>query len=91
MAFSPFYVAQQGRKIYDRRRRDLEAEKPGWFAAIDVATERMFLEESLEKLYRVIQREQVAGRATGPFHFVRIGHRGVYRSTRPPWRRRAAG
>jgi hypothetical protein len=91
MDFSPHTVAQRGRKVYDRHRRNLEAEHPDWFVAIDVATERLFLGDSLEKVYRTVQKAQEAGQATGPFHFVHIGHHGVYRSTRSPWRRRAAG
>ena len=87
MAFDPAVVAEQGRKIYDRFRRAIEAEHPGMFVAIDVRSEKLFFGESPEAAYRAARE----ARMEGPFHFVRVGHRGVYRSTRSPWRRRAAG
>jgi len=88
MAFDPHTVAERGRKIYDKVRRRIEAEHPGEFVVIDTDSEKLFLGDSPETAYRAAREAKVRG----PFHFVRVGHRGVYRSTRPPrWRRRAAG
>lgn len=87
MAFDPYSVAERGRKLYERFRRDLEAEHPGKFVAVDIHTEKLFVADSPESAYRAAR----AAEQPGPFHFVRIGSEGVYRSTRPPrWRRRKA-
>ena len=87
MTFDPTAVAERGRKIYDKFRRAIEAEHPGKFVAVDITSEKLFFGDSPEAAYR----EAREARMEGPFHFVRVGHRGVYCSTRPPWRRRAAG
>src|SRR5437867_872702 len=77
----------------DRRRawpvrRKREAEHRGEFAVIDTRSEKLFLGDSPEAAYRAAREANL----TGPFHFVRVGEPGVYRSTRPPrWRSRAAG
>ena len=86
MRFSAHAVAERGRKIYDRHRLKIEAEHTGEFVAIDLASERLFFGESPEDAYRAARKARIEG----PFHFVRVGHRGVYRSTRSPWRPRAA-
>ena len=87
MAFDPTVVAERGRKMYDKVRRAIEAEHPGEFVAVDVTSEKLFFGDSPEAAYRAARE----ARMEGPFHFVRVGQRGVYRSTRSPWRRRAAG
>jgi hypothetical protein len=91
MDFDRFAVAERGRKIYERHRRKLETEHPDWFVAIDVKTERLFLGDSLQAVHRDTQQAEATGLGSGPFHFVHIGHAAMYRSTRSPWRRRAAG
>lgn len=87
MAFEPHQVAQRGKKIYERVRRDFEANHPGAFVIIDLNTERVVLGDSPEAAYR----EARAAHLTGPFHLLRVGHAAVYRTTRPQWRRRTAG
>jgi len=86
MRFSAHAVAERGLKIYDRHRHKIEAEHRDEFVAIDVASERLFFGESPEAAYRAAREARIEG----PFHFIRVGHRGVYRSTRSPWRPRAA-
>lgn len=82
--FDPNAVADRGRKIYDRYRRKLEAEHVGKIVVIDVPSERFFLGESPENAYRAARQAN----KDGPFHVVRVGEPGVYRSTRPGrWRR----
>ena len=70
MAFDPAVVAEQGRKIYDRFRRAIEAEHPGMFVAIDVRSEKLFFGESPEAAYRAARE----ARMEGPFHlgFIRL-------------------
>jgi hypothetical protein len=87
MGFDLHAVAERGRKIYEKHRLRIEADHRDKFVAIDIPSERLFLGDSPEAAYRAAQE----ARMKGPFHFVRVGHRGVYRSTRSPWRRRAAG
>jgi len=88
MPLDPHVVAERGRKIYDKVRREMEAEHPGKFVVVDTRSEKLCIGDSPETAYRAARKAKL----TGPFHFVRIGDRGVYRSTRPPrWRRRAAG
>jgi hypothetical protein len=87
MPFDPYDVSDRGRKVYERLRRRLEAEHQGKFVAIDVQTEKYFLADSPEDAFRAARKAH----HEGPFHFVRIGHEGVYRSTRlSRWRRRTA-
>jgi hypothetical protein len=88
MSLDPEAVAERGRKIYDKVRRAMEAEHQGKFVIVDTRSEKVIIGESPESAYREARKAKL----TGPFHFVRVGDRGVYRSTRPPrWRRRAAG
>src|SRR4029453_17413212 len=87
MAFDSHTVAERGRKIYERYRLRLETDHRDQFVAIDTHAEKLFLGESLEAAYRAARE----ARMEGPFHFVHIGHRGVYSTTRSPGRRRAAG
>jgi len=88
MPFDPHIVAERGRKIYEKVRRKMEAEHRGEFVVVDTLSEKLFVGDSPEVAYRAARKAKL----TGPFHFIRVGDRGVYRSTRPPrWRQRAAG
>ena len=85
--FDPYAIADLGRKIYDRYRRQFEAEHLGKIVVIDITSETFFLGDSPETAYRAARQAN----KEGPFHVVRVGEPGVYRSTRPPrwWRRPA--
>jgi FMN phosphatase YigB (HAD superfamily) len=87
MGFDTHTVAERGRKIYDKHRQRMEADHRGKVVAIDIRSEKVFVGDSPEAAYRAA----VQAGMTGPFHFTRVGDRGVYRSTRSPWPRRAAG
>lgn len=70
-------IVDAGQKIYARRQNELEAQSRGQFAAIDVASQQIFVAPTAEEALR-------AGHAScaGPFYLVRIGFRAAYRMRR---------
>ncbi len=73
---NPKTVAELGERIYRERYKNLfEQEHPGWFAAIDVTTERAYVAEYSEGALETASKAA----PRGIFHLVQIGHTGAFR------------
>lgn len=78
--FNALEIAEAGRRVYERHRRDFERHHPGQYVLIDIRTENVFIAESPEAAYRQVELEQ----REGPFYLVRVGERTAFRSRRHP-------
>ena len=80
MAFNVEEVARIGRKLYERHRSQLEPAYHGQYVLIDVTSEKFFLGDSPQAVYR----KAVEAAQNGPYHLMRVGYPGAYRSRRSP-------
>ena len=80
MAFNVEEVARTGRKLYERHRSQLEPAYHGKYVLIDITSEKFFLGDSPQAVYR----KAVEAVQKGPYHLMRVGYPGAYRSRRSP-------
>ncbi len=69
-------VAEEATKIYSEKFQEkYENEYSGWFAVIDVTTEKIFIGKYSDDAFESAKQED----AEGPLHLIRIGCKGAFR------------
>lgn len=72
---SPKIIAERGEKIYqDKLKDNLEIDKKGKYVAIEVETERYFIEDTPEEALQKAKQEF----PDSIFYLIKIGYPGIY-------------
>ena len=73
---SPEKIAEEGERIYaERYQSQLELERRGHFVAIDVTTDKSYVEEFPEEALEAARKQA----PNGIFHLIRIGAPGAFK------------